>query len=136
MLTIGNDLKKASALISSTDEAFTDTEYAESGFTIEVTDLKQRDRNNLIQASVNDKGTINQGDYQAELFNASITAVDGFAGADGVALTLSNELCDNLYEYFPLIREKVIEAISGFTIRAEKKVETQESDLATIPDGV
>lgn len=126
MLVIGNDLKKQSVLITSEDEAFADTALANTGFNIEVTDLMVKDANNILHASVGEDGTINQGDYQERLFNASITAVSGFVDEAGQNIELSKELCDNLYEYFPLIREAVTNAIQSFRVKAEKKKETLE----------
>ena len=130
------NLKKETALISSTDAVFKDTDLENTGFKIMVREPMREDVTNFIHANVNDKGDVNQGSFQKALFLNGIVAVEGIVDKNQNPITLEDGVREILFEYSSqILKDEIFSKIQSLTESSNKKKETQTQGLEPMHDG-
>lgn len=131
MLTIDtNKLKENTATftLSSTDEVFKDTKYADMDFTITIKKPARSEAINIMSKSAevhNGKFELNQGVMTKEIFCASVKSWEGINDQDGKPLPCNNDIKGALWESSDFIdlTDAITSAIESRQKHEAEKVE-------------
>lgn len=122
--------------LRNTEDTFKGSPFETEPFAIEIKKISRSERINRLHESVNEDGTIRQGDYSRDLFVSSIVKVEGFVNEEQEPLTVEDGVALIIWENCPdLLVDAIKDKIQKFTAIEEKKSETLENDLPTIPAG-
>jgi len=128
--------KSETTTLRNTEDVFKGSPFEAEPFAIEIKKISRSERINLLSGSVNEDGTIKQGDYSRDLFVLSIISVEGFVDENQTPLTVEDGVALIIWDNgSDLLVDAVKDKIQSFTAVEEKKSETLENDLPTTPVG-